>query len=142
MTEIERAGLRKAALFADVDDSDIDEVLRIGRDASYGPDEVIFEGGDSSDSVFVVLEGEARVEVGGRFHRLRPGDFFGEMAMLAPNRRLATVRAVEPVRALEVPAEEFRSFLLDHPKVAVSMLTTLVQRLREVEQRIDAWIAS
>jgi CRP/FNR family cyclic AMP-dependent transcriptional regulator len=142
MTEIERAGLRKAALFADVDDSDIDEVLRIGRDASYGADEVIFEGGDSSDSVFVVLEGEARVEVGGRFHRLRPGDFFGEMAMLAPNRRLATVRAVEPVRALEVPAEEFRSFLLDHPKVAVSMLTTLVQRLREVEQRIDAWIAS
>jgi CRP/FNR family transcriptional regulator, cyclic AMP receptor protein len=142
MTEIERAGLRKAALFADVDDSDIDEVLRIGRDASYGPDEVIFEGGDSSDSVFVVLQGEARVEVGGRFHRLRPGDFFGEMAMLAPNRRLATVRAVEPVRALEVPAEEFRSFLLDHPKVAVSMLTTLVQRLREVEQRIDAWIAS
>jgi CRP-like cAMP-binding protein len=142
MTEIERAGLRKAALFADVDESDIDEVLRIGRDASYGPDEVIFEGGDSSDSVFVVLQGEARVEVGGRFHRLRPGDFFGEMAMLAPNRRLATVRAVEPVRALEVPAEEFRSFLLDHPKVAVSMLTTLVQRLREVEQRIDAWIAS
>jgi CRP/FNR family transcriptional regulator, cyclic AMP receptor protein len=142
MTEIERAGLRKAALFDGVDDSDIDEMLRIGRDVSFGPDEVIFAGGDSSDSMFVVLEGEARVEVGGRFHRLRPGDFFGEMALLAPNRRLATVRAVEPVRALELPAEEFRSFLLDHPKVAVSMLTTLVQRLREVEQRIDAWIGS
>jgi CRP-like cAMP-binding protein len=104
MTEIERAGIRKAALFAEVDDSDIDEVLRIGRTVSFGPDEVIFEGGDEADGMFVILEGQARIEVGGRFHRLGPGDFFGEMALLAPNRRLATVRAVEPMRALKIPA--------------------------------------
>jgi hypothetical protein len=49
--------------------------------------------------MFVVLEGEAQVEIGGRFHRLRPGDFFGEMALLVPDKRLATVRAVEPVKS-------------------------------------------
>jgi CRP-like cAMP-binding protein len=121
---------------------DMDELGRIGQEVSFEPGEVIFDDGDEADSMFVVLEGEAQVEVGGRFHRLRRGDFFGEMALLAPARRMAAVRAVEPVRAVRVPADAFRSALLDHPSLAVSMLRTLVLRLREVEQRIDAWMAS
>lgn len=125
-----------------VHDRDMEELGRIGQEVSFEPGEVIFEDGDEADSMFVVLKGEAQVDVGGRFHRLRRGDFFGEMALLAPGRRLAAVRAVEPVRAMRVPADAFRSFLLDHPSVAVTMLRTLVLRLREVEQRIDAWMAS
>ena len=125
-----------------VDLGDVEELFRIGREITFEPGQVIFEGGDEGDSVFVVLEGEAQVDVGGRFHRLRPGDVFGEMAALAPDRRLAAVRAVEPVRALRVHADAFRSFLLRHPGLALSLLRTLVLRLREVEQRIDAWIAS
>lgn len=141
MTEIGGTAPPSSALFAGVDDREIDEMLRIGHEVSFGPGEVIFEGGDRADGMFVVLEGEAQVDVGGRFHRLRPGEFFGEMALLAPDRRMASVRAVEPVRALKVPADAFRSFLLDHPQLGVSMLRTLVLRLREVEQRIDAWMA-
>jgi CRP-like cAMP-binding protein len=132
VTEIGGAESRNAALVAAVDNHDVDELLRIGREVSFGKGEVIFEGVDKADSMFVVLEGEAQVEVGGWFHRLRPGDFFGEMALLAPDRRMATVRAVERVRALKVPADEFLSHLLDHPKLGVSMLTTLVLRWREV----------
>jgi CRP-like cAMP-binding protein len=121
---------------------DMDELGRIGQEVYFQPGEVIFDDGDEAESMFVVLEGEAQVEVGGRFHRLRRGDFFGEMALLAPGRRMAAVRAVEPVRAVRVPADAFRSALLDNPSLAVSMLRTLVLRLREVEQRIDAWMAS
>jgi CRP-like cAMP-binding protein len=63
------------------------------------------------------------------------------MALLAPDRRMAAVRAVEPVRALKVSTDAFRSLLLEHPEIGVSLLRTLVLRLREVEQRIDAWMA-
>lgn len=82
-----------------VDLGDVEELFRIGREITFEPGQVIFEGGDEGDSVFVVLEGEAQVDVGG-------------------------------------------SFLLRHPGLALSLLRTLVLRLREVEQRIDAWIAS
>jgi CRP-like cAMP-binding protein len=54
---------------------------------------------------------------------------------------MATVRAVESVRALKVESEAFRSLLREHPELGVSLLRTLVLRLREVEQRIDAWMA-
>src|SRR5919106_219108 len=62
-----------------VDLGDVDELFRIGREVTFEPGQVIFEGGDEADSVFVVLEGEAQVDVGGRFHRLTRGDVFGEM---------------------------------------------------------------
>jgi CRP-like cAMP-binding protein len=84
----------------------------------------------------------AEVDVGGRFHKLGRGDFFGEMALISEGQRMATVKATEAVEALRIPADEFRSFLLDHPSVAISMLKALVGRLREVEQRIDAWMAT
>jgi CRP-like cAMP-binding protein len=126
---------------AGFDSRDLDEMRRIGHEVSFGPGEANFESGDRADAVFMVLEGEAQVDVGGRFHRLRPGDVFGEMAVLAPDRRMATVRAVGSVRALSVESDTFLSLLVDHCELGVSLLRTLVLRLREVEQRIDAWMA-
>jgi CRP-like cAMP-binding protein len=43
---------------------------------------------------------------------------------------------------LKVYADDFRSLLLDRPQIGLSILRALTLRLREVEQRIDAWMAS
>jgi signal-transduction protein with cAMP-binding, CBS, and nucleotidyltransferase domain len=96
--------------------------------------------GDPGDAIYVIVSGAAEVDVGGRFHRLGPGDFFGETAVLAGKRREATVRAVEPVAALRLPADGLQAFLLENPKVALGMLKSLVERLREVQDRLDTWI--
>lgn len=136
-----RAALRNGTLFAEATDDDLGAVLGVAEEVSFEAGQVIFEQGDNREGMFVVLEGEAQVDVGGRFHRLRAGDFFGEMALLIPDKRLADVRAVERVRALRISSEAFESFLLDHPRIAVGMLRALSSRLREVEQRIDAWMA-
>jgi CRP-like cAMP-binding protein len=141
VTEISGIDASGKAPAAGFDDRALDELGRIGREVSFGPGEVIFDAGDRADAMFVVLEGEAQVDVGGRFHRLRHGDIFGEMALLSADRRMASVRAVEFVRALRVESDAFESLLLEHPELGVSLLRTLVLRLREVEQRIDAWLA-
>ena len=121
--------------------TDIDELRALGTEVSFRSGDTIFEAGDRADAIFVVLEGEAQVDVGGRFHRLRPGDVFGEMGPLTGNRRMATVRAVEMVRALRFESDAFESLLEKHPELDVTLLRILVRRLREVEQRIDAWMA-
>ena len=69
------------------------------------------------DGMYIVVRGEARVDVGGRFHVLKAGDFFGEMALISPGKRMATVRAEADVEALKIPAEEFQAFLMAHPAV-------------------------
>jgi len=123
------------------DGHDLDVIRGIGHEVSFEPGETIFEAGDRAASVFVVLDGEAQVDVGGRFHRLGPGDVFGEMGPHAPDKRMATIRAAGPVRAVKVEGGVFRSLLEEHPELDVTVLKTLVLRLREVEQRIDAWSA-
>src|SRR5918996_433994 len=137
-----RAALRNGTLFAEATDDDLGAVLGVAEEVSFEAGQVIFEQGDNREGMFVVLEGEAQVDVGGRFHRLRAGDFFGEMALLTSDKRMATVRTVEPVRALQIDADAFQRYLVDHPQVAVSMLRAVVLRLREVEHRIDAWMGS
>jgi CRP/FNR family cyclic AMP-dependent transcriptional regulator len=137
----DRRTFKTGGLFAEVQPGDAEALLAIGEPVSFRAGEAIFELGDTGDAMYVVLSGEAQVDVGGRFHVLRPGDFFGEMALLAPGKRMATVRAEGDVRTLRISAERFREFLSERPSVALSMLKMLVLRLREVEQRIDAWMA-
>jgi CRP-like cAMP-binding protein len=135
------ASLAATGLFAGLPEEDLAGIRAIGEPASFGPDQAVFEMGDAGDGMYVVLAGEARVDVGGRFHILKVGDFFGEMALIAPEKRMATVKAVGDLQALKIPADRFQAFVLEHPAVALAMMKALVLRLREVEQRIDAWMA-
>lgn len=139
---IELEALKSTPFFARLSPEDLEGILRVGQPASFEAGQVIMEQGDPGDGMYILLTGTAELDVGGRYHKLKQGDFFGEMALIAEGKRLATVKAVETVEALKIPAEEFQSFVLEHPRVALSMLKALVERLREVEQRIDAWMAT
>jgi CRP-like cAMP-binding protein len=134
------AALERAPLFAGLDREYLEDVLRVGRRVSFDTGQAIVERGDPGDAMYIMVDGAAEVDVGGRYHRLEQGDFFGEMAVLAGKPREATVKAVEPVEALQIPADEFQAFLLEHPHIALAMLQSLVERLREVQDRLDTWI--
>jgi CRP-like cAMP-binding protein len=134
------AALERTPLFAGLDREDLLKVLGSGQLVSFEPGQAIVERGLRGDAMYVIVSGAAEVDVGGRFHRLERGDFFGEMALLASERREATVKAVEPVKALRIPADGLQAFLMENPKVAVGMLRSLVERLREVQDRLDTWI--
>ena len=134
--------LQGAPFFAGLSSEDLEGILRVGRSVSFEAGQTIVEQGDLGDGMYIITGGAAEVDVGGRFHRLKTGDIFGEMALVSAGKRMATVKAVEPVEALMIPADGFHTFLEAHPAVALSMLKAVVERLREVEQRIDAWMAS
>lgn len=139
---VETEALHRAPLFAALASEDLEGILKVAEPATFEPGQAIVEKGEPGDAMFVVTAGTAEVDVGGRFHKLGPGDFFGEMALISETKRMATVKAAEPVQALRIPADGFRSFVLEHPEVALSMMRALVERLREVEQRLDAWMGT
>jgi CRP-like cAMP-binding protein len=134
------AALERTPLFAGLDREDLQKVLGAGQQVAFEPGQAIVERGLRGDAMYIIESGAAEVDVGGRFHRLERGDFFGEMAVLASERREATVKAVEPVEALRIPADGLQAVLLENPKVAVGMLKSLAERLREVQDRLDTWI--
>jgi voltage-gated potassium channel len=132
--------LERAPLFAGLDREQLEQVLLCRQRVSFDAGQAIVERGDPGDAMYIIVSGAAEVDVGGRFHRLEQGAFFGEMAVLAGKPREATVKAVERVEALRIPADDFQAFLHDNPRVAVGMLQSLVERLREVQDRLDTWI--
>ena len=135
-----RSALERTPLFAGLDRGHLEDVVAVGQRVSFDPGQAIVERGDHGDAMYILVGGAAEVDVGGRYHRLERGDFFGEMAVLAGKRREATVKAVEPVEALRIPADDLQAFLSANPQVAVGMLKSLVERLREVQDRLDTWI--
>jgi CRP-like cAMP-binding protein len=134
------AALERTPMFAGLDREHLENVLAVAQRVAFEPGQAIVERGDPGDAMYIVVSGVAEVDVGGRYHRLQRGDFFGEMAVLAGKPREASVKAVEPLEALRIPADAFQVFLDANPQIAIGMLKSLVERLREVQDRLDTWI--
>ena len=129
--------LRRVRFFEELTDDDLARVAKVGQRRSFAPGDALVERDSDRGGLFVILAGKAQVEVGGAVHDLGPGDFFGEMALLGRTRRSASVTASEPVEALVIETIYFDPFLIENPSVAVAILHGVVERLREVQERVD-----
>jgi CRP-like cAMP-binding protein len=129
--------LRKVRFFEELTDDDLERVAKVGQRRRYAAGDALVERDSDRGGLFVILSGSASVEAGGATHELGPGDFFGEMALLGRTRRSASVTAIEPVEALVIETIYFDPFLIQNPSVAVAILHGVVERLREVQERVE-----
>lgn len=87
--------------------------------------------GDSSDSFFVILDGEADVSIDGKYRRtLGAGDFFGEISMLDRGPATATVTTATPARMMVMSHMQFRDAIKGNPDLLVQVLAAVAERLR------------
>jgi CRP-like cAMP-binding protein len=129
--------LRGVRFFEDLTPEDLDRISRIGQRRSFGAGEAIVSKDDDTGGLYILLSGTATVEAGGKRHTLGPGDFTGEMGLLARKPRSATVTATEPVEAMVIETMYFKPFLIKNPSVAVHLLEVVAERLREVQDRVE-----
>ncbi len=105
------------------DELDGDEHLRLAEgchEQLFGAGEVIVRQGAEGRSMFVVLEGAARVTLepsGQEVARIPRGGFFGEMSMLTGEPRTATVAATDDAVLLEITTEVFRELARRRPEL-------------------------
>lgn len=130
--------LERSPLFAGMSRQEIEEAAHRFDDATYLAGHGILTEGLSGPDFFVILEGEADVIVDDEpIHRLRAGDFFGEVAALDGKSRTASVKAATRLRCLTLGDGTFRQFLIDHPIIAVNLLPEIVRRFRSVAPHGD-----
>ena len=85
----------------------------------------------------LILSGEAKVSQRGKeLAVLKPGQYFGEIALLYGQGRSATVTAVGPVRTLTIVVWGLEPLLREHPTTAIALLKELCSRLRRVEASV------
>jgi len=122
------------SLFADLRDPDLAAIADPEWERHYGEGERILRRGLSGGGLFVILDGEAAVEIKGddEPRRLRRGDFFGEVSTLLQCKPTADVVARTPLHALEIPGPHLERFLLQYPNVMFRMLQTVARRIRDL----------
>jgi CRP/FNR family transcriptional regulator, cyclic AMP receptor protein len=134
MSNAEIGRLARLPLFAGVSEAALGDLLDAARTTSLAPGQTLLREGDAGDEVLLILEGEAAVTVGGMpVGSIVAGDCVGEMSLLDNSPRSATVTSSSPLRALVLPAKEFRALLEAHPLVAQRLTATLTSRLRSAQ---------
>jgi len=103
--------LRRARSFQALDDDGRKRLLEGGALESYSPSDVIMKEGEMGDSFFFIKTGAVEVSTQREGTKLKladlaAGDFFGEVSVITAQPRTATVTALSPVVAVEVPAPE------------------------------------
>lgn len=123
--------LQNVPLFAGSSKRQLRAILDWTKEYNYRPGATLVREGTQGQTLFVVMEGYAKVVRGGKtITRLGPGDFFGETAMLDGRVRTASVVADGPVHCLLLHRTEFRQFMDGDPSIAWNMLAGLAARLR------------
>jgi CRP-like cAMP-binding protein len=124
--------LRRFQLFADLGRPQLEAIADPDRERWFAEGERILRRGVSGSGFYVVLDGEAAVQINGEeLNRLRPGDFFGEVSTLLGENPTADIIAVAPIHCLEIPGPDLETFLLNYPRVMLRMLQTEAQRLQD-----------
>jgi CRP/FNR family transcriptional regulator, cyclic AMP receptor protein len=127
--------LGQLALFADLTPSQLEAVAHSHEEDVFAAGERVLRRGLSGGNFYVILEGEASVEVRGeeRF-RLGRGEFFGEISALTGEVPTADVRAESVLRCLMLPGSQLEAFLLEHPPVMLRMLHAEARRVRDANR--------
>jgi CRP-like cAMP-binding protein len=127
--------LRAVPIFADLADDALGRVAAVVTEFEAPAGHVLTQLGQEGSGMFVLEEGSVTVELpGGATVSLGPGEFFGELAILAPGVvRTARVQAASPIRCLAIARRDFAAILEAQPEIAVSMLPVLARRLADAE---------
>jgi glutaminase len=121
------------SLFADLGEADLEAIADPDLERRFSQGERVLRRGLSGAGFYVILDGEAAVEIEGLEPRmLRRGDFFGEVSTLLGARPTADVVASTPLHCLEIPGPRLEEFLVHYPRVTYRMLQTVTRRLQDV----------
>lgn len=115
-------------------------IARFGR--SFQAGEVIFREGEPAAEAYLLEEGRVRLikKVRGEEHSLmvlKPGDLFGENALVAGAERSSTAVALSPGLSLAIDQATLSNLLAQSPEIASRIIKQLVRRLRDVEDQLE-----
>jgi len=129
------ARLKSVPLFAGMSKKELDLMVRQADHLRYPARYTVVREGRPGEEFWLVVEGELAVERGGdQVATLGPGDWFGELAVIDPAPRDATIVATTPVELLIIGRRRFWATLEDSPTLMRKVIVGLAQRLRASDQ--------
>jgi CRP/FNR family cyclic AMP-dependent transcriptional regulator len=130
-------------LFAGLDAEGLANLARGMRIRRFRRSETVFHVGDPGDALFIVMAGSIKItlpaDTGDEaiLATLRPGDFFGELALLDGAPRSATAVAIEPTETFILARDRFRELIATEPVMREALLATLAAEVRRLTHHVE-----
>ena len=137
------ASLATIPFFGALDPEALDRLASGMRSRRFRRGEVIFHVGDPGDALFVIVSGEVKIslpsETGDEaiLATLRPGDVFGELALLDGAPRSASASALMPTETVILPRDRFRELIATETGVRDALLASIAGELRRLTTHVE-----
>ncbi len=131
--------LQRTPLFRGLSQRQLEQIAKRFVERAYAPGDKIITQGKGGEGFFIIIEGRAEAvreqaedSTQVLLNPLKPGDFFGELALLTDQVRKATIVATEPTRCLVLTQWDFLGLLREDADMAVAVLQELAARFSHV----------
>jgi CRP-like cAMP-binding protein len=142
--------LKKINLFSSLTDDELEEIEKICVRETYSKDTIMFFEGDPGNKCYVIVKGEVRISkmipnIGEEaLAVLKPGDYFGEMALIDNFPRSAHAIANTDIEALAISKTDLDTVLIRDREMGYKLLwvftRTLSRRLREMNEKMAGFL--
>lgn len=130
--QLKRDILARMPMFRALNDREILRLLQVVEVCPFRDQDVVIREGDRGEELFIVLTGSVKVMRGGtELARLKPGDHFGEMALVRNQPRSATVVSDLDSELMVIRRTDFFDILRNEHQLAVKMLWQFVGALAD-----------
>jgi CRP/FNR family transcriptional regulator, cyclic AMP receptor protein len=133
----EAQSLARVPLFRRLGPSELEKLAEEIDQVNYKNGEVIFNEHDRGDSLYVVERGSVRIWVIDEdvnevtLAELKPGEFFGEMAVLDRGERSSSATAIGDTHLHRLSSDDFQQFLIEHPDASIDVICEIAARMRQ-----------
>ena len=136
--------LKTVSLFSELDDRQLDSIAQDCQPRHYAQGDIIFHEGDPGQVLYINQTGQVRIYVNGLDGSEtsvilfgRPGDIFGELAVIDGLPRSATAVALDDTDLLIIGREPFRQHMRQHSQLALNFMKELTRRVRYNTRQMD-----
>lgn len=133
----EAQSLARVPLFKRLEAHELEHLAEEIDQVNYKAGDTIFNEHDRGDALYILEEGNVRIWVYDddvkevTLAQLKPGDFFGELAVLDRGERSSSATAVTDIHLHRLSSDDFQKFLTDHPDAAIDVICEIAQRMRQ-----------
>ncbi len=149
---VNRTIIRYVKAFASLSDDECDALLRSMRERRLAANEILFRQGDQGDTMMVVHHGTLSVRVrrpdgyDAEVATVRGGEVLGELCVIDPAPRSATIIATAPTMICELSGADITRLRSDAPSVYSAVMGAIIRditrRFRDVDVRVSELIGA
>jgi uncharacterized membrane protein len=139
----EAASLARIPLFKRLTPTELEQLARSVDQVNFKAEETVFNEQDQGDALYVVDSGSIRIWVLDEdvkpvtLAELKPGEFFGELAVLDRGARSTNATAIVDTELHRLSSDDFEKFLLKHPDIAIDVICEIGARMRQTNALVS-----